>query len=526
MEATLLGVIKVDPRAILTDGIRKHLVETISGALHSHCAFDMGAGRGKDPKSAFLGALARLRGSLDATRAAFEYVQDYIRLYGLRMWQEEYTRILGFAGEQEGNRFARRKVLPEASPFQLAARAAPIPNLLRPPPGDASPAFTVNFAGRVCEALLALTRPGPTQYGPGPLGGVWSCALTGREQAGSGLFLALRESLGTVGLTCLDTLLGQQVERALGRCLKEYGEELARGAEGALGALGEALGPASAVSPATLARCSAFATASRRALWACGEGLLFVGHAQLLRRAIAQELRFSCRLHSSFLAGGVEALNESLLGDVRRHYSAPERHAMPGEDNPLLAAAAAYCEAVGINDPLANVYLTPAAGLQPPAGLWLALLAISAAPLLVWSRGGGNLVRRGGGEAAKAWAALASRDGGSTQALGYPLEACADGPCLVAGIVTLLKQLHPAVTEDFVGHMSQYIRASVSATVGAAVASGDKKDAAALGARAPTLEPQVYALLVLLVQVGKVAHVPDRVIHAALPPFLLQTLPA
>ena len=38
MEATLLGVIQVDPRAILTDGIRKHLVESISVALHTACA--------------------------------------------------------------------------------------------------------------------------------------------------------------------------------------------------------------------------------------------------------------------------------------------------------------------------------------------------------------------------------------------------------------------------------------------------------------------------------------------------------
>ena len=85
---------------------------------------------------------------------------------------------------------------------------------------------------------------------------------------------------------------------------------------------------------------------------------------------------------------------------------------------------------------------------------------------------------------------------------------------------------HPAVTDDFVGHMSQYIRANVLATLGAAVQSSDKKDAAAVAARAPTLEPQVYALLLLLQQVGRVAHVPDRVIHAALPPFILQCLPA
>jgi len=148
----------------------------------------------------------------------------------------------------------------------------------------------------------------------------------------------------------------------------------------------------------------------------------------------------------------------------------------------------------------------------------------------VWSRSLGNLVRRGGGDKAAAaaggWANLCSRDGGITQTLAYPIEACLDGPPLVAGIATLLKQLNPVVTDDFVGYMGQYIRAHVAATTGAAVASGDKKDAAAIAKAPPAVNPDVYALLVILVQVGKVAHIPERVIHAAVPPYLLLTLPA
>lgn len=92
--------------------------------------------------------------------------------------------------------------------------------------------------------------------------------------------------------------------------------------------------------------------------------------------------------------------------------------------------------------------------------------------------------------------------------------------------MTLLKQLAPSVTDDFVGAMGQHIRSHIAATTGAAVASGDKKDAAALAKAPPTVSPDVYALTVLLVQVGKVGHIPDRVIHGAIPPYLLTALPS
>lgn len=50
MEKTLLGVIQVDPRQILNEGIRKHLVQNVTEALHSMLQFDLRTGRNRDPK--------------------------------------------------------------------------------------------------------------------------------------------------------------------------------------------------------------------------------------------------------------------------------------------------------------------------------------------------------------------------------------------------------------------------------------------------------------------------------------------
>jgi hypothetical protein len=221
----------------------------------------------------------------------------------------------------------------------------------------------------------------------------------------------------------------------------------------------------------------------------------------------------------------VESLNAGLLGDIRRHYTAPEAHALPAEGNALLPAAALYCEAVGINDPLSNVYITPDGKLQPCLGLWLLLVALTLAPKLAWDTDLGNLVRRGGPALAAAASAASSASAPATAHCAPGL----DGGPLVAGFVTLLKQLHPAVTDDLLTHGGQFLRSVVHATTGATVtaaaAGGPKSEAAKDTAKAPpALPPDAFALMLLLQQVARTAHIPDRVLHAAIPAFLLDTL--
>ena len=49
-------------------------------------------------------------------------------------------------------------------------------------------------------------------------------------------------------------------------------------------------------------------------------GVLRVGQVQLFRRAIAQELQFSCRLDSNLLYSSLRTFNNAVVTDIRRHY--------------------------------------------------------------------------------------------------------------------------------------------------------------------------------------------------------------
>ena len=56
--------------------------------------------KSKNPKLDLEQALERVTVQLSGYKRSFEYIQDYINIYGLKMWQEEYTRIIHFNVEQ------------------------------------------------------------------------------------------------------------------------------------------------------------------------------------------------------------------------------------------------------------------------------------------------------------------------------------------------------------------------------------------------------------------------------------------
>ena len=54
--------------------------------------------------------LDQLGAVMDGFRRSFEYIQDYVNIYGLKIWQEEMSRIINYNVEQECNSFLRTKV--------------------------------------------------------------------------------------------------------------------------------------------------------------------------------------------------------------------------------------------------------------------------------------------------------------------------------------------------------------------------------------------------------------------------------
>lgn len=147
MEKTLVGVIELDPKQLLEDGIRKELVKHVSDALNDNLQFSASP-KGKKDHEQMMDNLKKLANIIDGYRRSFEYIQDYLNINGLKIWQEEMMRIINFNVEQECNSFLRKRI--QFSRYQNDAIPIPIHASL---PNDPS----VTFIGRLGRELLRIS---------------------------------------------------------------------------------------------------------------------------------------------------------------------------------------------------------------------------------------------------------------------------------------------------------------------------------------------------------------------------------
>jgi len=160
-----------------------------------------------------------------------------------------------------------------------------------------------------------------------------------------------------------------------------------------------------------------------------------IGQMQLLRRQIANNLNFTCKLDSNTLFCALDAANKAVLKDIQQHYLNPEDKPYPDEENPLLSELSQYVENIGISDPFSKIYITTA----PLENLacYLFLFVVSQIGKFGYNEQLSILLHR--------------KD-----------KRAYDGAPFVVGIVTLLKQFHSSTTGKFLAYLGQYIRGFVN----------------------------------------------------------------
>uniref|UniRef100_A0A8C9SLZ5 WASH complex subunit 5 n=1 Tax=Scleropages formosus TaxID=113540 RepID=A0A8C9SLZ5_SCLFO len=415
MKTTLVGIIKVDPKQLLEDGIRKELVRRVAFALHKGLTFNP-----KAKTSELMPKLKDMAATMDGFYRSFEYIQDYVSIYGLKIWQEEVSRIINYNVEQECNSFLRTKIQDWQSVYQ--STHIPIPKYS---PVDES----ATFIGRLCREILRITDPKVTCYIDQM--NTWYDMRTHQEVTNNRLFSEIQHTLGTFGLNGLDRLLCFMIVKELQNFLNMLQKTILR--DKAVVDIFKVL--LSAVNPvkgivANAAKVYANAVAKTQKIWASYlDAILKVGQMQILRQQIANELNYSCKFDSKHLAAALDNLNKSLLADIEAHYQDPTLP-YPKEDNTLLYEITAYLEAAGIHNPLNKIYITTKRLPYFPIVNFLFLIA--QLPKLQYSKNQGMTCRKAADPV--------------------------DWPPLVLGLLTLLKQFHSRYTEQFLALIGQFIR--------------------------------------------------------------------
>ena len=99
----------------------------VTTALHNVLTFNP---KSKDRVGDLTSRLNAIGRAMEGFRSSFEYIQDYINIPGLRLWQEEISRIVNHAVEKEAAGFLKGSA---ESYSQYQSVAVPIPEF---PPGQ------------------------------------------------------------------------------------------------------------------------------------------------------------------------------------------------------------------------------------------------------------------------------------------------------------------------------------------------------------------------------------------------------
>jgi WASH complex subunit strumpellin len=466
MEKTLVGINLLDPRVLLEDGIRKQLVHTIARTLHETLTFP------SHRIDEFESRLTQLTQILDGFRRSFQYIQDYVNIYGLKIWQEEFSRIVNYNVEQECNQFLKKKILDWQSDYQ--SDAIPIPKF---PPTDES---SVNFVGRVTRALLLHSDVRTTTYIDLMSG--WFDA-DGRELVGAKTFGLLLRSMEVFGVTGIDQLLQFMIATELQIFLNILRTRLKQRSESVkLENIAKLLRPTSSI-PKDAEKVYEMMLKMTKELWS-GLALILarIGQKQLIRRQIANILNYSCKLDSNVLYCALETMNTAVLNDIRAHYRSPETKPYPSESNPLLAELTTYLEHAGLSDPFSKIYITTE-GLIENFALFCFLLIIQQVKKYQYSERLGILVPN-------------------------DTKKSLDSTAFTVGIITLLKQFHSLNTQKLLAYSGQFVRAYLSGTT-------EKKDA-----KIVEFPVQVFNLLTFMEEFCKYSHTPRKDVQKWMPAYL------
>jgi len=431
MKSTLVGIIRVDPKQLLEDGIRKELVKHIATALHTGLTFNP-----KAKTSELVGKLEALGKIMDGHRRSFEYIQDYVNIYGLKIWQEEVSRIISYNVEQECNSFLRNKVQDWQSIHQ--SKTIPIPKF---PPTDSA---SVNFIGRLARELIRITDPKTTVYIEHMT--AWYDLKTHNEVINLKFFSKITKSVGTAGLTGLDRLFSFMIVTELQNFLNSLQKGILKDKSWLemLALVSKGLSPCSNIISNPARFYSQYTSRAQRVWPQILDRVLKVGQIQLLRKHIAYELNTSCKFDSKHLASALQVMNNALLAEIEAHYKDPSKP-YPKESNPLLYELSTYLDWAGISNPYTKIYVTTK-NLEYFSVL-LFLFVVSQLPKLTYAKHIGSLISR-------------------------RVQDPLDGVPFIVGIQTLLRQFHPEIRNQFLLYLGQYVKSHMEA----AISSGSGKN--------------------------------------------------
>jgi WASH complex subunit strumpellin len=459
MEKTFVGLIEIDPKKLLEEGIRRELVNKISEILNTHMNFKEGN------IDAFVRKLDSLTEKLRQSQQALEYIQDLIGLYGLKIWQEEMTRVIGFNIDLEASSF-----LPLISSNIETYQSATIPI----PKYKSDDTSVITFAGRLLRELLKLCDIKKNIYIEWMHG--WYDP-TGREIVGIDVMSKLYLSIGVHGLAGLDKLLCCTLVHNIKIFIRKYKTYVA---QGSLNNIWKDLQPISCVPEKGKAAYQSISSIMKSFAPEITQIILRIGQMQLLRRLIGYEINFRGRIDSPLLWSALSTVNISVVNDIK---GTPD---FPSKDDNLITNLELLLNQMGFTVPFEKIYVKPGTLLEK-FPLMMTLLTINAMGSLQYDKRIGGLIRI--------------------------KQEPIDGVPFISGILTIFKQFHSEYLRSYFGYIGQFV--STSITVNKDSGNAKKAQESAL---------ELTNLLVFVEELRKMAGISRQDVDNYMPSYILDKI--
>ena len=299
MEKTFVGVIELDPRKLLEDGIREQLARRLAKLFDEECRFE---GHDRDSARVFKEKLISCVERLEAFKSSFEYIQDYVNVRGLKAWREELARVNQFCVEREkralGSPSASRNVGTSSTPRAVALGIPIFPPTKNEPDSQ-------TYMGRIVRKLIKLTSEPkyidetmiflPNRF-------AWvDFVKTDRQKLSSSTFKIVNKAIGVSGLRSMDELLTNIIAQSLRECVA--GAIVAK----TLTRVGEGV------------RDYRLPNLDEAFVKNFCKDLHGIGACLLLRTFVNTELSSSAKIDSGNLVKAIENVNDAMLCDETQH---------------------------------------------------------------------------------------------------------------------------------------------------------------------------------------------------------------
>lgn len=351
MDKYMIGNFQVVPMAILEEGFRYELLETISSQLDKNLRF-----ANCNTFAEVEAQLMRTGENLDSLKCSVEYIQDMVGVYGLKIWYDEYNKLISTYDDIEWN-YIRKKELPDEALKWASSQNQETPSF-------AAKIKTKNlkvsensltFLGRVINSILQHSDPKRYTYIPNTLS--FFDEETKTFSVTMHTFGLVKKCIGVSGIHGIDKLLSFMMVSEM-YSMQDAVHKLVVKDKANLNAETTALG---SLNNTVKIIDRFYGTARKRLkekLDVFTASLEKVGHLAILRVLSLNELSLSARKDSQKLYMLLEATNEAFVNEMPYAEDNLQKAEIDAQ-NTFIKQLASLSSRVGFCDPMKKVYFKP-----------------------------------------------------------------------------------------------------------------------------------------------------------------------